>query len=133
MTPRARVLWLAVLAAPLSAGAAGSVAALSGTDADSSFLYRQKNPLQLRVADVEELVKNAPEPIAGSHPPGVSAECAPGGPGELRNPWRCKVRYRSGLTAAFRITMGSDGSYVGDYRGDRGVVRGCCVDLPGVD
>jgi hypothetical protein len=133
MTPRARAVWLAVLAAPLVAGAAGTVATLSGRDADAAFLYRQENPVRLRVADVEELVKNAPEPVGGSHPPGVRADCAPGGSGELRNPWRCKVRYRSGLRATFRITMGSDGSYVGDYRGDRAIVRGCCVDLPGLD
>jgi hypothetical protein len=79
---------------------------------------------------VEQLVAKAPEPVAGPHPAGIRARCQPGSSRALRNPWHCKVRYRDGLVARFRITINEDGSYVGDNAGVKGVVRGCCVAVP---
>jgi hypothetical protein len=112
------------------AGVAGSVTALSSRNVDDAFLFEQRHPTTLRISDVEQLVAKAPEPVAGSHPPGLRASCRPGPTRGFRNPWRCDVRYRDGQVARFRITIQEDGSYVGDHAGVRRVVVGCCVPVP---
>ena len=127
-----RLKWTLVLGPAVVAGIAGSAVALTARGADDAFLYRQENPLRIQVEDVEELVKSAPEPVEGSHPPGISARCKAQGSGELRNPWRCRVRYRSGNVETFAITIRTDGSYVGAHRGNPDVVEGCCLHLPGI-
>jgi hypothetical protein len=80
----------------LVAGLAGSVTALSQRGVDEAFLFRQAHPIRVTTSRVERLVARAREPVAGSHPMGIAARCRPKGSSELRNPWHCRVRYRSG-------------------------------------
>lgn len=114
----------------VAAGLAGAVTTLTTRNGDDPFLFRQRNPSELRAPAVERVVRRAGEPVQGKHPPGVAARCTPGGHGELKNPWRCRVRYRSGFTAVFKVTVGDDGSFYGAYHGVEGVAQGCCIEVP---
>ena len=117
--------------AAVVAGVAGSVVAIGTRYPDDAYLFSQRNSRGITAEGVERIVKTAPEPVAGRHPPGLAASCQAATRLALRNPWRCTVRYRSGFRARFLITVRRDGSYVGDYAGRRGVVTGCCIDVPG--
>jgi hypothetical protein len=117
-----------VLLVGLAAGLAGTAVALGGRDADDEFLAQQRNPLSVRRADVERAARSAPEPVASRRSPVVTAHCRAAGSGDLRNPWTCRLRYRSGTIAHYRITVGPDGSFVGDHLEGTGVLKGCCVE-----
>jgi len=118
----------------LVAGLTGTVTALGGRDADSAFLYRQQNPLlRIRTAEVERVVRTAPDPLTEPRMPGRRARCRPTTRRGLRNPWQCSVTYPSGHTARYRVTVLSDGSYVGRYVGGSSTVEGCCVKVPGAE
>jgi hypothetical protein len=126
---RLRTVEVVVLAPLVAASLAGVALALGSRGADDEFLYRQRHPLRLRPAQVENIVITAPEPVAGRRTPGAAAHCRPLGRGELRNPWRCRVRYRSGRADRLAVTVRSDGSYLGRYSGGA-TARGCCIQLP---
>src|SRR5215210_1399758 len=107
---------IVVLAFALATGLTGSVVALSAAGGDSEFLFEQRNPPPLRPADVERVVRTAPDPAVGSGE-GRSATCTPRGSGPLKNPWACVVTYDSGRKARLTVRITSDGSYVGRYAG----------------
>ena len=118
---------LAVLIPVFAAGLAGFFVATAQRGADSQFVQQQRNPLPLRPGDVEEAVRRAPGP---SQERGSEARCRSRGRDELRNPWRCRVVYPSGLVADYRVTVRPDGVYIGTHVGGTGVIEGCCVDVP---
>lgn len=118
-----------VLGGALAAGLAGAAVALGSRGADEEFLQEQTNPPTLRPADVERVVKTAPDPATGKGT-GVAATCKSSGSGPLKNPWTCVVRYPSGKRARITVRIQQDGYYAGRYeRG--GAATGCCIDLPG--
>jgi hypothetical protein len=118
-----------VLASVLAAGLAGTVVALGSRNADSQFIEAQRHPPNLRAADVERVVRTAPDPMIGTGS-GVAATCKSSGSGALGNPWSCVVRYRSGRRARLTVRVNEDGTYSGRYAGG-GAASGCCIDLPG--
>lgn len=120
---------LVVAAAVLSAGLAGTAVALNGRGADEEFLQEQRNPPKLRPADVERVVKTAPDPATGKGA-GLAAACNSRGSGQLKNPWSCVVRYPSGKRVRIAVRVKQDGYYSGRYEGGGGAT-GCCIDVPG--
>ena len=124
-----RLRELVVAGAAVTAGLAGSVVALGSRGADNQFLQDQRNPPNLRAADVERVVRTAPDPAVGTGS-GVAATCKSGGSGPLGNPWSCIVRYKSGRRVRIAVRVGQDGYYDGRYAGG-GAASGCCIDLPG--
>jgi hypothetical protein len=120
---------LVVLGAVLGAGLAGTAVALGSRGADEQFVQDQRHPPELRAADVERVVKSAPDPAVGKGA-GVAATCTSRGSGPLKNPWTCVVRYRSGKRVRIAVRIQQDGYYAGRYAGG-GAATGCCVDLPG--
>ncbi len=121
---------LAVLIPVFVAGMAGFFVATAERGGHEEFAEEQRDPRQLQASDVEAIVRTAPEPVGPRGPEGIRARCHPRGRGDLRNPWRCSVAYRSGLVAAYDVVVRPDGSYVGDYRGGSSSVTGCCVNVP---
>ena len=117
----------------LVAGLAGTMITLGARDADTAFLYRQEHPLRISPAQVERVVRTAPDPVGVPRAPGRRAHCRPTTRRGLRNPWRCSVSYGSGRTARYRVTVRADGSYVGRYLGGSSTVEGCCVKGPGAE
>ena len=120
---------LVVLGAALSAGLAGTAVALGSRGADDQFLQDQRHPPALKAADVERVVKTAPDPAVGKGG-GVAATCKSRGSGPLKNPWTCVVRYPSGTRVRIAVRLQEDGYYSGRYEGG-GAATGCCIDLPG--
>jgi hypothetical protein len=120
---------LVVVGAAVTAGLAGSVVALGNRGADDQFLQDQRNPPKLRAADVERVVRTAPDPAVGKGS-GVAATCKSAGSGPLGNPWSCTVRYKSGRSVRIAVRVAQDGYYDGRYAGG-GAASGCGIDLPG--
>ena len=122
------------MVAPLAAAAlAGAVAAMAGRGADDAFLLRQKNPTRVTTSAVEKLMLSAPAPDIPHNSPGTEARCSTEGRRELRNPWRCTVRFRSGSVARFLVTIRTDGSYRARYVGSTATATGCCLDVPAAE
>jgi hypothetical protein len=120
---------LAVLGAVLTAGLAGTAVALGSRGSDEQFLLDQRHPPKLEAADVERVVKTAPDPAVGKGS-GVAATCKSSGSGALKNPWTCVVRYPSGKRVRIAVRIKEDGYYSGRYEGG-GAATGCCIDVPG--
>lgn len=120
---------LVVLGVTLGAGLAGTAVALGSRGADDQFLQDQRHPPTLKAADVERVVKTAPDPAVGKGG-GVAATCTSKGSGPLKNPWTCVVRYPSGKRVRIAVRIKEDGYYSGRYAGG-GAATGCCIDLPG--
>jgi hypothetical protein len=124
-----RIRELLVLASVLAAGLAGTAVAITGRGADAQFIQDQRHPPALRPADVERVVRTAPDPAVGKGA-GIAAICTPHGSGPLRSPWTCVVSYKSGRKARLAVQIRNDGTYLGRYAGG-GAAQGCCIDLPG--
>ena len=120
---------IVVLGAVLGAGLAGTAVALGSRGADDQFLQEQQHPPSLKPADVERVVKSAPDPATGKGK-GVAATCKSRGSGQLKNPWTCVVRYPSGKRVRIAVRVQQDGYYSGRYAGGGGAT-GCCIDFPG--
>ena len=121
---------LALLAPVFAAGIAGFFAATSARQGETDFATRSQHPAPLQTADVEAAVSTAPEPGTGSgrgRARGTRADCRPGREGELRNPWSCRITYRSGTVARYSVTIRPDGSFHGDHLDGTGSITGCCV------
>ena len=104
--------------------------AVTAQQNDTQFLYRQQNPLRVQALQVEASVTKAPEPVPGRvRPRAVAARCQPGSRGELRNPWRCVVRYASRNRIRYRLTIRSSGGFYAVDRTGQRVVRGCCIGV----
>jgi hypothetical protein len=125
----ARTRDLLTVGAATVAGLAGSAVAFAGRGGDAQFLQAQRHPPDLRQADVERVVRSAPDPRTGAGQ-GVAASCSSQARGPLRNPWSCVVRFRSGKRVRVIVRVREDGTYSGRYAAGGGVT-GCCIDLPG--
>ena len=88
-------------------------------------------------AALAKVVKAAPDPIGNEK--ASSASCTPLGQGELHNPWRCVLRYPTGRTIQYQVTLNLNGSYSGDHellikppprKPASGTINGCCVAVP---
>jgi hypothetical protein len=103
----------------------------------ATLVARQIYAAALTPSAVESVVRAAPDPVTGAR--GLRAGCTPLSSGELDNPWRCTITYRSGRVIQYRVTLDPSGSYTGDqeivhFRGrtypDTGHITGCCVVIP---
>ena len=126
-----KVLPLVLLGTLLAVGVAGSVATVANREIDPVYELRARNPLRVEPVQVERAVMNAPEPAAeGPKTPARSARCKAGSTGDLRNPWQCTVRYRSGARFAYTVEVDSDGRFEGQTADGQRVISGCCVEAP---
>ena len=119
----------------------GATAGIAGRGADDAFLARQKNPTIVETAAVEQLIRTAPDPIPPHESDATASRCRADGRRELRTPWQCTVRYRSGSVARYRVTIETDGSYRARYSlvirpdgvrdpGRGATASGCCLRAP---
>jgi hypothetical protein len=129
MIAQLRTRELVVLAAVIGTGVAGTAVALGSRGADEQLLQDQRHPPELRPAEVERVVRTAPDPGTGKGS-GLAATCKRGGSGPLGNPWSCIVRYPDGKRVRIAVRVQQDGYYVGRYA-QGGGATGCCIDLPG--
>jgi hypothetical protein len=122
--------WVAVTAF-VAMGIIGTAVALGSRNADSELLLRERHPLEVTTSSVERLVRmTAPSPLQGHHANATRASCKPGSATGLKNPWRCAIDY-PGAHALYGLNFRPNGSYVGrDLRGT-GLIRGCCIAVPG--
>lgn len=126
---------LLVLVGLGAVGLAGTLAGLAGRGEDEAFLVRQQNPVRVHGAAVEKLLLSVPDPEPPHRMTARHATCRAAGTRELRNPWRCTVRYPRDRSVPLLVTIAYDGSYVAEYVDDPGnaSATGCCLELPGVD
>jgi|1186.fasta_scaffold60069_2 hypothetical protein len=124
-----RIRDVAVIGSLLVTGLAGSTIALAHRGGDAQFIQDQLHPPALSPAEVERVVRSAPDPLVGKGS-GVSATCEREGSGQLGNPWGCVVSYKSGRQGRLTVHVNQDGTYTGRYAGGGGV-NGCCIDTPG--
>jgi hypothetical protein len=134
MDARLRLLLLLPL---LAVGLVSFVIVRSQQGQGGTLIARQQQAEALTPAKVAAVVRVAPDP--GTNRAGRAARCTPLGSGELHNPWRCVISYRSGRVIQYTVTLHADGSYIGDqeivhYQGrthaDTGQINGCCVVIP---
>jgi hypothetical protein len=120
---------------PLAVGLIAAVIALDQRHTGDAFSADQR-PVQAfdQRRAVERLVATAPAPSTPATNGKASASCQPGTAGVLRNPWRCTLRYRSGLSVPYVVTVRSDGSYFGRgptaRNGLTDTIHGCCLRSP---
>ena len=119
---------LVALLLPVATAATGVVFVLGDRNADDQFLLSQSRTERMAAADVERVVKTAPEPDVGRAFEGTKATCRPLGKGELRNPWSCRLRYPNGTRLRYRVTVAADGSYAGERQDIPGEITGCCIE-----
>jgi hypothetical protein len=121
---------LAVLVPILVVGVIGSVVSFRAHESDSAFLFSQQHGSHVTPVSVERVVALSKEPV----PPGTastrasSASCRARGHDELRNPWACRVRYRSGHVIAYRVEVTPDGHANGQDSAGVRRIQGCCVE-----
>ena len=94
---------------------------------DPAFVLAQQQLRRLPQAEVEKTLAEAPDPSTGKQVADAKASCRPGGRDELRNPWRCRITYKSGEKPRYDVTIQPDGAYRGERRDDIGEITGCCV------
>lgn len=108
-------------------GLAGTAVAVNDRTSDLQFVARQQNLSAVKPARLAHLMTLAPNPRPGlGSPKATTAACAPQGSGELRNPWKCVVRYVRGGPVHYTTTISPDGHVTAvNPSGIR--VTGCCV------
>jgi hypothetical protein len=118
-------------------GIAATVVVLRDRGGAGLFRIEQSRAFALKPAtvvaavQVEAVVAQAPEPVrAAKRTPPARVRCRPEGPGVLRDPWSCTIRYRSGTLAHYRVAVQPDGHYSGT---GTGAIEGCCVKTPMLD
>jgi hypothetical protein len=121
---------LAVLGPILVIGLIGAVVSFRAHESDPGFLFSQQHASHVTPVSVERVVTLSKEPV----PPGTSstkassATCKARGQGELRNPWTCRIRYRSGHVIAYRVDLTPDGRAHGQDSAGVRRIQGCCVE-----
>jgi hypothetical protein len=128
---------LAVFVPLLAVGLVSFVLVRGQQGEGATLVARQQHAQALTPSAVAGVVRLAPDPVTGAR--GLRANCMALGSGELRNPWRCTIGYRSGRVIRYLVTLYPSGSYSGDqeivhYEGrtypDTGTITGCCVAIP---
>lgn len=126
---------LLIVGLPLAVGLAASVIALDERHDGDLFTADQRymQPYDQR-RSVDQLVATAPAPTAAAANGHPEAGCRAGSQGVLQNPWRCTLRYRSGLKLHYTVTIRANGSYFGRGRADKNgyvnTIHGCCLRSP---
>jgi hypothetical protein len=130
-------LRILLLLPPLAVGLVSFVIVRSQQGQGGTLVARQQSAEALTPAKVAAVVRVAPDPVTNAA--GLSARCSSLGSGELHNPWRCTISYRSGRVIQYTVTLHANGAYVGGqeivhYKGrtysDTGKINGCCVVVP---
>lgn len=98
---------------------------------DGGALETAQHPQPLTPAAVDHVLRSAPL----GRQRASSARCSSLGDGPLQNPWRCFLRYPSGQLIEYRVTLSTNGSYVGEGIAPvtpqgPGRITGCCVPVP---
>src|SRR5215218_4468431 len=119
----------ALLLIPLAlVGLAGAVVAVAGRDSDAAFVFNQRNPAEVSALELQTLIAKAREPVpSGKGSRTLSVRCEPGSQTQRHNPWICRVRYASGRSRSYRVTVEPSGAYAGVDRTGQFSINGCCV------
>ena len=114
-----------IVVAVLVLGVAGAVVAVASRESDTAFLYAQEHPRTLEPRAMEVAVRKGNDPVpSGNSAPSTGAKCKPGSGGPERNPWDCTVRYGSGNTVRYRITVAPNGDFDGSDPTGQYVLKG---------
>jgi hypothetical protein len=109
------------------AAVAGIFALSSRGDASLEYDQRHSGPPSAR--ELELLIKKAREPTPEG--PGSAARtvrCAAArGAAPGQSAWACSVRYASGKSIRYAVTVRGNGAYSGADRSGQFLVNGCCV------
>jgi hypothetical protein len=133
----ARLLKATLVVPLLAVGLASFILIRAQQGSGGTLVAQQQQAEALTPAGVDRVVRAAPDPVGREK--ASSARCVPLGRGELRNPWRCVLRYPTGRRFQYRVTISADGSYVGDdevvlapppRHHDTGRITGCCIVVP---
>ena len=117
---------------PLAVGLIATVVALNARNSGDAFVPAQRHLQPLGAPAVERIVSTAPAPIDPSANGQANTRCNAQGSGQLRNPWLCTLRYRSGWTLEYVVNIKGTGAYVGQRQDDpTGFIKGCCIQVPG--
>lgn len=132
-----RLMKATILVPLLVIGLLSFILVRSQQNAGGSIAAAQSTAQRLTPASLDNVVKAAPDPIGNEK--ASSASCTPLGQGELHNPWRCVLRYPTGRTIQYQVTLNLNGSYSGDHellikppppKPASGTINGCCVAVP---
>jgi hypothetical protein len=121
---------LLIVISLLVLGVVGTVVAVAARESDPGFVYRQEHAATISPLQVERAVEKAREPVPGGKGTvAVSAVCTPGNRDPERNPWICRVRYRSGRRVGYRIRIAPNGAFKGVNPTGERLVNGCCITV----
>jgi hypothetical protein len=121
---------LTIVVPLLVVGIVGTVVAVAARESDASFVYRQEHASTITPLQVARAVEKAREPVPGGKGTvAVRTECTPGKRDARRNPWLCRVRYKSGRRVGYRITIAPNGAFRGVNPTGERLVSGCCITV----
>ena|SRR5437588_127846 len=130
----------AALVLPLLAVGLVSFILIRSQQGEGGTLIASQHQIQPLSASVNRVMLGAPDPNNPyGHARATAANCTPLGTGQLRNPWRCLIRYPRGLLIQYRVTINASGHYVADHEvilappprlSSTAVISGCCVTVP---
>jgi hypothetical protein len=111
-------------------GVIGAIVAWVWHDNDPEFGVR-RGPDVVERESVEKIISLAPDPTPEKgRTRARKAQCRPGSPSDLRNPWRCRVEYAAGTRVTYTVDVRRNGRMRGVDRSGTLIVSGCCVDTP---
>ena len=111
----------ALIAPVLGAGAIGAVITLGARESDPAFQLGQERAPQSQRRELEEVLRRTNEPVPqGRGSRAVASRCRPREP----NRWACSIRYASGRTITYRITVRPSGSFRGESPDGHAAVSG---------
>lgn len=137
-TNRPTLLRAALVLPLLAVGLVSFILVRSQQGEGSALIAQQQQNL---TASVDRVMLGAPDPNNPyAHITAITANCTALGAGQLRNPWRCVLRYPKGLVVQYQVTIQADGKYVADHevilappprQPSTAQITGCCVVIPG--
>jgi hypothetical protein len=135
---RPTLLRTALVLPLLTVGLVSFILVRSQQGEGDALLAQQQQTL---TASVDRVLRAAPDPNNPyAHVLAITANCTPLGGGQLRNPWRCVLRYPKRLVVQYRVTISADGKYLADHEvilappprlASTAQITGCCIVIPG--
>ena len=123
---------VAVVLALIAVGVTTALLAIAAREDDPRLLSDQRHPPTLTESAVARALASTREPLRGGRGTRArSARCRAGHQnGPLRNPWSCRVVYRSGRTVRYDVRVLPTGRLYGVDAARTAVVQGR-VPVPG--
>ncbi len=119
---------LIVILPILVLGSVAAVVALSAHRANSQFVYEQQHPTVIDPHELDLILQKTREPVPGGDgSPAIAVSCTPGDTGPKLNPWRCEIRYRSGIKISYQLVVALNGAFEGADSTETRLIHGCCL------